>query len=375
MAEVDHGETAAIDSEYTYDVRRYRPEDRDGFLDLYDLVFGDDGRGGEWFDWKYVDNPYVEDVPIFLAVADGEVVGTRPFLAFRMRAGDETYLAFQTADTMVHPDHRRQGLFTRSTEVAFDHYGEREPAFTFNVPNDLSRPGFLDVGCEVVGALSTHYRVQEPAAFLGDGLGGGLGRVSKLLARGYAGLRDRTADVPPEVSVVRHVDVPAETLAALYRRRPPDTIHALRDETFFDYRFSNPAWEYTAYTARLGGRPVAGIVTGTRTVDGRTVTNLVDVVPLVGDEERDRGLPALLARVLEDHAASDVVAFRGNAIPGALLRSFGFHDDRSLPMSAVASPTLLIACPLPVDGDWRIGGRDLRDPETWGPTFAEQNTS
>jgi GNAT superfamily N-acetyltransferase len=361
---------ADVDAD-AYTVRPYDHEDRADVLALHETVF--DGGDPEWFAWKYETNPYVDEPAIFVAEHGGTIVGARPYLAFRMRAGDDTHLGLQTGDTMVHPDHRRQGLFTRMTAASFERYADGEPAFQFSMPNAVSRPGYLRLGSEVVDELSTYYRVQDPAAFAGDR--SRLARVAAPPVRGYLAARDALADPPGEVTVVRHVEPPAATLAALYRRRPPEGIHAHRDERFYDYRLGNPDWEYTAYTARLGETPVAGVVTGNRTVNGRTVTNVAEVVPLVGDDQRDRGLAALLARVVADSADSAVIAVRGSVIPSATLRGLGFHSDRRLPLSAVASPTVLITSPFPVDGDWRVAGRDLREPRNWRLTFLEQNTS
>ncbi|MFB9804071.1 GNAT family N-acetyltransferase [Haladaptatus pallidirubidus] len=91
-----------------YVVRWYEERDLSGFLSLDRAVFGRN-RSERWFRWKYVDNPYIDHVPVFVVEKDGEIVGTRPFLAFRMRTGSETVLALQPADTMVHPEHRRRG--------------------------------------------------------------------------------------------------------------------------------------------------------------------------------------------------------------------------------------------------------------------------
>ena len=353
-----------------YTVRPYRPADRAGVLALHETVF--DGGDPAWFAWKYENNPYVEEPAVFVAEHDGEVVGARPYLAYRMRAGDDSHLALQTGDTMVHPDHRRQGVFTRMTAASFEAYADGEPSFTFSVPNAISRPGYLRLGVEVTGELTTRYRVQNPAAFAGRGR---LARLASPPVRAATALLDRLYDAPPEVTVVRHAELPAGTLAALYRRRPPAGIHARRDEAFYGYRFGNPDWEYTAYTARLGTTPVAGVVTGERTGDGLRVTNVAEVVPLVGDDQRDRALGALLARVVADSADSDVLAVRGSSLPAGLCRRLGFLSDRRLPLSAVASPTVLITSPLPVEGSWRVAGRDLRDPDSWQLTFLEQNTS
>lgn len=355
-----------------YTIRWYRPADREGFLTLHDRVFS--GFSAEWFDWKFADNPYLPEAPIVVAERDGEIVGARPNLAFQMRAGDTYHTAIQSCDTMVHEDHRRQGLFSRTSERLFEDYADAGVEFTFNVPNPMTTAGLAKQGCEIAGEHTTYYRVQDPAAYAGVA-----NRVAatagRLAARTYLGARGRRVDVPDEVSVARHTEIPAATLARLYRRRPPSEIHAYRDEQFFDYRFGNPTWEYTAYTARLGGEPVAGVVTGTQESDGQTVTNVADVVPLVGDAERDRALPALLDRVLADHADSTVVAVRGDSMPRDLLAAFGFHSDQRLPLRPLATPTTMIVSPVPPDGDWRVAGRDIRKLANWRPTFVEHNTA
>ena len=62
-----------------YDIRHYRPDDRDGFLSLYRTVM-DREKQEDWFSWKYQGNPYTDNVPMIVGVADGEIVGARPFL-------------------------------------------------------------------------------------------------------------------------------------------------------------------------------------------------------------------------------------------------------------------------------------------------------
>ncbi|GGN91133.1 GNAT family N-acetyltransferase [Haloarcula pellucida] len=359
-------------SDDDYTIRWYRPEDREGFLTLHDRVFS--GFSAEWFDWKFADNPYLPEAPIVVAERDGRIVGARPNLAFQMRAGDTYHTAIQSCDTMVHEDHRRRGLFSRMSQRLFEDYADGGADFTFNVPNRMTTAGLAKLGCEIAGEHTTYYRVQDPAAYAG--VDNRLAAVAgDRAARTYLRARGRRVDVPDEVSVTRHTEIPASTLARLYRRRPPTEIHAYRDEQFFEYRFGNPRWEYTVYTARLGGRPVAGVVTGTRETESGPVTNVADAVPLVGDAERDRALPALLDRLLADHTDSTVIAVRGDAIPPALLAAFGFHSDRRLPLRPLATPTTMIVSPVPPDGDWRVAGRDLRDISNWRPTFVEHNTT
>ena len=176
----------------SYTFRRYEPGDEEGFLDLFERVWGE-RRSEEWVRWRFEANPYMDHVPMFVAESGGAVVGTRPFLAFRMAVGDGTALALLTVDTMVHPDHRRRGLFTTMTEQALEYYAEREPAFVFNQPNADARPGYRSLGFRELDPMRTYYRVQRPSAFddrLGVPGATAVSRVADGLVTGYHRLRE-----------------------------------------------------------------------------------------------------------------------------------------------------------------------------------------
>lgn len=355
-----------------YVIRPYEPRDRDAFVELYNDTFG--GGSDRWFEWKYLDNPNVSHVPIVVADADGELAGARPQVPFRMRVGDTTVLAFRFGDTMVHPDHRRRGVFTRLAERVLDEYSRTAPVFGFNCPNEIARKGFRKVGGRVIGTLPSFYRVQHPSTMVSRREAIHPERVAPVasaLVRGHNRLRDLTAPGADDVSVYRHAKFPTRRLASLYRRAVPDRVHAVRDEAFLRWRYRNPMWEYTAYTAERAGETLAGVVTGTRTWDGHTVTNVVDVLPLVPTEQRREGLSAALAAVVKENGNADVLAYSGRTIPRSLLARFGFVADDSLPLSRVASPTRLVAYDVSDGGGWAVDDVDLRRTENWLLTYAE----
>jgi GNAT superfamily N-acetyltransferase len=360
--------------EDAYRVRWYDPGDREAFLSLYGEAFG--GGSDEWFAWKYLENPRTSHVPILVAESeDGEFAGARPQVPFLMRAGDDTGLVLRFGDTMVHPDHRRRGVFSSLTERALEHYGRMPPRLCFNCPNHLSRPGFLDAGGTLVTELTSFYRVQNPEAYLDvpDTAGALVGAVGRAATRGYHRLRRATASAPDDVTVVRHDGVPVELLASLYERGVPRRIHAVRDERFLRWRYGNPQWEYAVHSARDGGRTVAALVTGRGRQGGNDVTAIVDALPLTGGETRRRGLRALLAAVLPRHADADVVAYSGRSIPREVLSSFGFLDDASAPLSWPASQSTLLAYDLTDESEpsWSLGGVDAREADGWSLSFTE----
>lgn len=330
-----------------YQVRPFDADagDRAGFLDLYDEVFGGGTRA--WFDWKYVADPYTEHVPIVVAAHEGTVVGAKAAMPFELAAGraGDTLPALQPCDTMVHPDHRRRGLYSRMTELMTDRYADRAPAVLFNFPNSATLAGSLKHGWRTVRRVPTHYRVQQAGAFLDAGRG--LGRLADAAASVTLRARDAFASAPPDdVTVETYASPPVALLAAVADRAPPDRLHAHRDEAFYDWRLRNPTRAYTTYVARRDGTPRAAAVVGTDPVGATGTAEVVELAPLsVTDRETDV-LRGLLRAVVRDHADAEVVAVSGLGLPGDLLRELGFLSDLYPPLSAVSDPTTLVAHPL-----------------------------
>ncbi|RDI72214.1 GNAT family N-acetyltransferase [Halopelagius longus] len=361
------------DGEDAYAVRPYRPGDREGFLSLYDTVFG--ATSEEWFRWKYADNPYAGRIPMYVAESEGDIVGASPFFALRVRVGGDSALALQPADAMVHPDHRRRGLLTRMTEAAIDDYEEGDPAMFFNFPNPTAKGAFTKLGWVEVGDVTTHYRVQNPANLTQtESAFNRLTAPGTALARAYFAVRDRL--VPAEtgrVTVERREEVPAAELAALYAADPPEEIHVVRDERFYQWRYENPKWEYTSYLARRDGDPVAGLVVGTRTSDGTRVTKLVDAVPCAAGREAT-ALSRLVHRAIDDHRDADLIGAWDGTLPDDVLDRFGFRADDHFPLSRVSTRTAVVARALEGDDTDVLRGVELDARTNWRLMFAGKDT-
>jgi GNAT superfamily N-acetyltransferase len=360
--------TADTEIEDRYDVRLFEPGDRESYLDLYDTVLGT--ATDEWFAWKYEENPYVDHVPIYVAEHEGTIVGARPFLALRMSVGGRPCLALQPCDTMVHPDHRRQGVFSRMTERAIERY-EHEYPFFFNFPNEQSLPGNLKFGWQIVTERAHLRRVENPAAFIGEDVRfrSLAERVLTPLARSYYAYRDARVSPSPGVSIRRERNPSSVDLAGLYRTSVPEAVHAVRDEEFYRWRFDNPSREYTTYIAETDAGPEASIVTGIRTGPGWKTAYVIDVVPLEGAP--DRALRAVVSRILDDHSDADLfVAPEGLA--RAVFREFGFHSGETPPLSFFATRETQVVRALNPDRDC---GVDITRPDSWLLSFVERDTT
>lgn len=367
-------------TEKGYSIRPFESGDLGQFLGLYREVF-DSYLGEDWFAWKYLNNPYVESTPILVAERDGELVGARPFFGLSMRVDGTPVTAFQPSDTMVHPDHRRRGLFTRMTEAAIDRYGGGEPAFFFNFPNPNSLPGYRRMGWDVVGELPTLHRIQDPAALVRSRVGNPLGRVVAPLTpvtRAYLRLlKWRAPRVPAEVSVSRRSDVPAEALSALYDDRPPDAVHAVRDRTFYRWRFRDAPRPYSAYVGLREGTARAGLVMSSGTDGSSPVTTIVDVVPAVSDADCQDVFVALLQAVLEDSREAASILAPGKLLLPAVQRWFGLYDRRTPGLSRFTRPAVHAVRTLDDGGSpsQTVAGVDLRRADNWHLSFAETDYS
>ena len=359
-----------------YTIREFRRGDREGYLELYETVFGA-RKSPEWFAWKYEDNPYADHVPVYVAETNGEIVGARSFFALRLRHGDTTVPVLQPCDTMVHPDHRRRGIFTRMTEAAIDRYAPEDPVLFFDFPNENSLPGNLKLGWRVVAEVPTYYRVQRPGALadLNDSLLQRLvDRAGDLAIGAYLGIRDRVGHGHSgDVAVDRHDTLPVATLLDINRQNVPDRFHAARDEEFYRWRFGNPDYDYSAYVARVDGEAVGAVVLGVR--EETDVAIFADVLPLTPAEESPEPVyAALVEAALDDVSETGLVAVREGVIPPKLLASYGFRRDADFPLSQFSGPITLVVRPLPDDA-WSLAGHDLLDFDNWLLSFCDKDSA
>jgi GNAT superfamily N-acetyltransferase len=368
------GASASSVATSAYTIREYDPADEPGFCRLFEQVFGHSVNEA-WFDWKYRSNPYFDGVPIVIAETNERVIGARPFFTLPVRVGDRVLTGFQPGDTMVHPEHRRQGLFNRMTEHALDWLDSLDQEiFCFNFPNENSRPGYLKLGWREVGSVPTWYRIENPGALLSNAEGLP-GRLATVAGQGYLAARDTvSASTSDDVSIECRADPPASTLASLYDKDVPDRFHAHRTPSFYEWRLAAPQWTYRTYLASRAGDPVVGAVVGTGTRDGIAVAQIIDAVPLsIPADETDLYRQLLSAIVADIDADTDVVAATATGLPGAVLSSHGFHRDDRLPLSAACTPTTLVARPTD-SGGWLVADRHLAALGEWCLSLIEQDT-
>lgn len=357
-----------------YEIRPYQPADKDSFLALYEHVHGE-AKSDAWFAWKYTDNPFLSGTPMMVAEHEGRFVGARPLFALPLRIGHRRLNALQPADAMVHPDHRRQGVFTAMVEAAVDQARSDGIDLLFTFPNAQSGGAYRKLGWQSVGTVPECYRIERPGTLLAAA--SSIARIPGLpqaVTRGVEGARRSRSPAPAPVGIRTHIDpgAPTESLSRLYAKHIPEEIHADRRPSVIDWRYGNPDWSYRTLLGYLDGDLSGAIVTGTREkASDVTVTRCVDLLPLAGGQQRDSTLERLLHDVLASLPESTLFVLPGNMLPNAITGALGFRRGDTFPTSTFSHPTDLLVEPL----SGRIAKSEVSRFEMWRPTFFEYDTS
>lgn len=369
-----------------YHVRGFGAADREAILELYRTA-DHPTLDRERFVWKYEAAPYVYHVPITVAEAGGDVVAAQPFFALELSVGGSRRLALQPSDGVVHPDHRGQGLLARMTDAALEVYRDCDVSFVFAFQSAagsggpptpapgsdagaVAAPDYRDLGFQRVAEPPTYYRLQDAAALArawGDRWASPAARTLQPVLDGYNGLADLRLRAPGAVTVERYDSVPAALLAGIEYDRRRRGVHVHRDARFYDWRFDDPAREYTAFVAERAGESVAGLVVAE--APGDDAVRLVDLTPLPRDGDHE-GLEAILERVVREYADAALIA-APPVLPGSLARRAGFRRDDRPPLRSVGAPTTHLVRGL--DAGTEIGGVDVADPDSWQLSFAERD--
>lgn len=121
---------------HEYEYRCLDLAELERFNDLYNVCYGSD-RPIDDARWLYAENPHGPAV-IFAAFDRlGALVGVRPAIPFRQTWGGRERTAYEFADALVHPEHRRRGIFSRLVRQACA-WAAQQNYTLYSIPNENS---------------------------------------------------------------------------------------------------------------------------------------------------------------------------------------------------------------------------------------------
>jgi GNAT superfamily N-acetyltransferase len=320
-------------------VRNFEPGDETAVIELLRTAFPEwpremtDPDPGQFFRWKHMDCP-VGGSTMYVAEADGRVVGFEARLPWRFGAGGEVLLASRGTDLAVHPSHRGMGISLALRRAAV--FGP-EVAFTWSNPNRESMPGSLRFGRRLVGAVPRFVR------------SGGRPRatIRRALAHEFAAAARLPIDAPPARAVLADGPWLRPRHASCADRR----LRTVRDSEYLRWRYAFDDYRAVRAESRRGGEGIA-IFRARRW--GRLWG--LDVCELIAQGDDPRLTGALLRRVRES-ASADLVRCSFPSRAAAARHGFAQYPGRTALMT---SPLREHLSPDPARmSSWALTGGDL----------------
>jgi GNAT superfamily N-acetyltransferase len=346
----------------SYEITGYRPELRTQIVELQRHVWtAEMESNAAYFAWKYERNPYLDDVIVHVALHEGRVVGMRGMSGTNWRMGTgEVLPALCAGDSVIHADHRDQGLQTRIMRAAEKDIAKLGYRFAFNFSGTpVTRLASLAAGWRRVRRLEALVRSRRR------------GMVDRILRRQpvpFRRLDERIAhhqgrlDGPVSVEVSSRPADMAELVRSLHAA---ERIHHVRDETFFAWRFQNPCSTHRFFF--LGDSRLDGYLVLQKTLVPDPTIRGINILDWEGRSTAARA--ALLDAVVRwcPDAMLRVWACSVSAEDRTLLLARGFKPE---PQPVRADSRIREFIVLPTSGvrsatAWLHGGVNLLDADNW----------
>lgn len=109
---------------------------------LFEASFGQKLEEADWH-WFYINNPSGPAyVSLFYDDDSGQLLGHYAVIPTKFTYMGESFIAYRSMTTMVHPEGRGRGLFTEMANRVYDLLEQDKAALVYGFPNANSAPGF-----------------------------------------------------------------------------------------------------------------------------------------------------------------------------------------------------------------------------------------
>jgi GNAT superfamily N-acetyltransferase len=132
----------------TWNLGLYQEADKTGILALNELQYGKGELTQEdRFDWLYSGNPAGQAiVPVAKDVETEQVIGFVLCVPMRLSFSGVPALCYLGVNILVHPDYRRQGIFSAILYLSFERCIKRGALFFYAIANPISVQGTRKLG-------------------------------------------------------------------------------------------------------------------------------------------------------------------------------------------------------------------------------------
>ena len=344
-----------------YDIKPY---DNDYLIPVVKLLYylwgGILDENLAFFKWKYEENPLTENPLGMIVLYDGEVVGFKSFYPSLWETGGKSgkIHMLSPTDTVVHPDHRRKGLFTAMTKLSLEMFENTKYRVFINLSaNQKAASGNMKLDW---------YPIEKRTYLRHFGLNG---LIDYLLIK-----TGKRRSVIPDIHYGRFGNIEvsrvpeAKQLAALIGKQELQhgKFRMLQHESYLDYRFKNPKQFYTYYYLWNENSIVGYVII--KPVQSSNNVHIIDY----GQSEQN-ALKILLTHMIEKKYFKMISIWNNNIGKDVfhLLKKLKFRTSPLFEKmeDRMRGPYYLLVRPIknePVlEEDWFIDNIDLRKIENW----------
>ena len=268
---------------HTWHIRDYREGDEDQILSLRQEVFGDLDPvrlKPETWRWQFRDNPAGK--PAWALAEDRDrIVGQYALIPTRFSVqGKETLFAL-SCDTMIHPDYRRQGLFTALARKVYQRIeSEGRIAAVWGFPNESSIPGFTQhLDWRLLTVFPLRVAPLRPLTMLRRLLGLQKEAHNLPIEPNWGPVAPLRVDIPGlDMEPINRFGAEYDDLWNRHRAIAP--VIQIRDAAYLNWRYRGiPGFGYRPFAIRSSGRLLGYMVIRTLSLMGHFFGVLTDIFP------------------------------------------------------------------------------------------------
>ncbi len=308
------------------DIRVNKPSDFPAIMELVKTCYGDKAEPPEWWRWRHFD-PNISHSIIYLAIQGDKVVGMRPMALFPYSLHEKLLIGALFSAVMVHPQFRRQGIFRSLVNACVEEAWRLGADFVNTMPNDLSYPGFINMGWNDPGdrtllvrplnLIDAAKRKIKPVW-----LGAIVGAFPQIVVKKIEP-KDTETDV--NVREIDLFDSAADTLADSFASKYNGLV-LRRDCQWLNWRYSENSWNsYRRLEARTEDFSLKGIAV--TNLESRKNIRVGYLVELIGKARDVRfSLTSAAVRKLRKDGANIVFAVMSNRDSIFDLKAQGFYS-------------------------------------------------
>jgi len=197
-------------------------------------------KWSDYFRWKFMNNPLIENPPVFIAVEDDKVVGFRGLFVQKYVYNNNIFLIAQSSDSKVAASHRKRGIFRSLIDMTFEYCKENNIKFNLTLSsNENSTPIYMKLGWYPLRTKREMIKLSINTFLKKRRINNSDKNVYEY--GGYS-INEYNINNILDDKVIKELAKSAVHFENINK------IHSVRDYNYYKYKLANPVSKYLVYT-------------------------------------------------------------------------------------------------------------------------------